>query len=99
MMMANAAISAALWAGAMAWSQIADAMSPNAKPATPATRAPVKQALTKMMISSGAALDILGPQLLQLPNVACSFCQQPVSKRRDLRQRRGGLGTNDPVGL
>jgi hypothetical protein len=73
MMMANAAISAGLCAGAMAWSQMADAMSPNAKPATPATKAPVKQALTKTISSAGAALDILRSQLLQLPSVLCGF--------------------------
>jgi hypothetical protein len=73
MMIANAAMNAALWAGVMLpWSQIAEAIKPNANPATPATKAPTKHATKNMSRSIGKPLGIpgLAPQLLQVPHIA-----------------------------
>src|ERR1700694_586202 len=58
MTMANAAMSDALWVGVMVWSQMADAIKPNAKPATPVTRAPTKAAIKKMTRSSGTGMPM-----------------------------------------
>ena len=38
-------------------------------------------------------------QLFELPQVRRRFRQQPIPKRRNLRQRRSRLGADDPVGL
>jgi hypothetical protein len=55
MRIANAAMSGALWAGGMMWSQTADAIRPKANPATPATTAPRRVAKKKRTRSNGNA--------------------------------------------